>query len=575
MIKKLHKLKPRFSCARNLLMASIGMFTFNLANAGDIFVNDGSLIGDVFTTAIGNDANPGTAGAPYATIQFAINASVAGDVIYIDAGTYLSGDLFVTKSLSLRGAKFGIPAGPANVPVNRGTNETVIQGSIYYGQSRDNISVDGFTLNVGTALRGIEARGLNSVIINNILTGTATPLVQQAGISTRANSPLRLHSYTISNNNVRGFRFGIYMDGNLENPSEISYNYVTQCVTEGYDFTASNGHHIKANVSENNSQGMVFTEGANLVDQNTIIGNALIGIRLAGTPQLFGNLLVNNFFINNGTAIGLTDPNPSAINNQANFNSFTGNVFNIINSHTANFNAQCNWYNSTDASVIAAQLNGNINFNPFLTDGIDSDPALDGFQPTTSCTVLPIILSDFSASLKNYDVLLKWQTVSEVNSSHFIIERSLDNQLYTGIGRVDAKGFSDTKVNYNFTDNKPVNFDKPTYYRLSMIDRDGSIKKSKIVSVVLKTNGSYVQQVYPNPVKSAGVLTTDFISNSVQTVQVTFTNAIGQVIRSYKLQALKGANELKISVPAQAAPGINFLQVRAEGFVKQIPVYIH
>src|SRR4051812_18419620 len=101
------------------------------ANATNWYVNDGSTSGDVFTTATGSDANPGTAAAPFATIQFAINTASAGDVIYIDAGTYASADITITKSLSFLGAKHGIPAGPMDIPPGRGTDESIIQASIY------------------------------------------------------------------------------------------------------------------------------------------------------------------------------------------------------------------------------------------------------------------------------------------------------------------------------------------------------------------------------------------------------------------------------------------------------------
>jgi hypothetical protein len=161
--------------------------------AGVWYVNDESTIGDALTTAVGNNGNPGTSAAPFLTIAFAISTASAGDTIYVDAGTY-NGDVFITKALSLRGVKFGIPAGPAANPVGRGTNETVIgNGGMYYGQSVDNITVDGFTIDLGLGIRGIESRGFNTVVINNIVIGSINPLVQQIGISTRANGPLRLH----------------------------------------------------------------------------------------------------------------------------------------------------------------------------------------------------------------------------------------------------------------------------------------------------------------------------------------------------------------------------------------------
>ena len=52
------------------------------------FVNDASTLNDQFTSAIGSNANPGTAAAPFLTIQFAINQASNGDIITVDAGTY-------------------------------------------------------------------------------------------------------------------------------------------------------------------------------------------------------------------------------------------------------------------------------------------------------------------------------------------------------------------------------------------------------------------------------------------------------------------------------------------------------
>ncbi|MEO6671638.1 MAG: hypothetical protein ABIN36_19295 [Ferruginibacter sp.] len=575
MIQKLHKKQPRFRYTRNLLLATMGTLFLNSTMATNWYVNDNSLTGDVFTSAVGDDLNPGTIAAPFATISFALTTAAAGDTIYVDAGTYPSGDILISKSgIVLRGVKFGVSAGPEANPVGRGTDETIVQAGIYYGQSRDNIVVDGFTVDMGTLTRGIEARGLNSVIINNIVFGTVNPLVQQVGILTRANAPNRTHSYLVSHNNVRNLRYGIYMDGNTENPSEISYNYVTGCLTDGYSFTASDGHHIKANVSVNNGRGMEFSKGNNLIEQNTVTGNAILGIRLAASPALSGNVIVNNFITNNGVGIFLTEDDGGATGNAANYNSITGNFLNISSTHSAEFNADCNWYGSVVAAVIAGQINGNVDFNPFLNDGVDTDP-VDGFQPITTCIVQPVVLTSFTASVKNYDVLLNWQTASEVNSSHFSIERSLDGQTFAGIGRVNAQGFSSVKVNYNFTDNKPVNFDKPTYYRINMVDRDGTSKYTKIISIILKANGSFVQSVYPNPVEAGKTLHTSFIADAAQTVSISFVNAVGQVSYNQHFQAAKGINDFKIAIPAGVSTGVNFLLIRSGTDLKKVPVYIH
>ncbi|MFM7023437.1 MAG: gliding motility-associated C-terminal domain-containing protein [Flavobacteriales bacterium] len=54
------------------------------------YVNDGFTAGDVYCSAIGNNANPGTAAAPFLTVTHVISNKVlaAGDTVFIDAGTY-------------------------------------------------------------------------------------------------------------------------------------------------------------------------------------------------------------------------------------------------------------------------------------------------------------------------------------------------------------------------------------------------------------------------------------------------------------------------------------------------------
>ena len=65
---------------------------FLIANNGiDYYVNDGSTVGDVYTTAPGNDANSGkTPDAPMASLEALLAAYTfePGDIIYVDTGDY-------------------------------------------------------------------------------------------------------------------------------------------------------------------------------------------------------------------------------------------------------------------------------------------------------------------------------------------------------------------------------------------------------------------------------------------------------------------------------------------------------
>jgi hypothetical protein len=75
------------------------------------YVNDNSTSGDIYTTAIGNNANAGTsASAPKLTLGAAFTAAAAGDIIYVDKGTFTgTGNraLNLNKAITIIGAGTG------------------------------------------------------------------------------------------------------------------------------------------------------------------------------------------------------------------------------------------------------------------------------------------------------------------------------------------------------------------------------------------------------------------------------------------------------------------------------------
>jgi hypothetical protein len=78
----------------------------NQPNLTDIFVNDNSLVNDVYTGAVGDDLlNPGTDNAPYASVQKALSMADPGDKIWVDAGTYVEvGPIVISEGLDIEGA---------------------------------------------------------------------------------------------------------------------------------------------------------------------------------------------------------------------------------------------------------------------------------------------------------------------------------------------------------------------------------------------------------------------------------------------------------------------------------------
>lgn len=72
------------------------LFAFQKAASATYYVNDNSIKGDIYTTAIGNDSNDGLSTAnPKLTIAAAYELAKEGDTITVDTGTY--------KDLSAKG----------------------------------------------------------------------------------------------------------------------------------------------------------------------------------------------------------------------------------------------------------------------------------------------------------------------------------------------------------------------------------------------------------------------------------------------------------------------------------------
>ncbi len=115
-----------------------------------------------------------------------------------------------------------------------------------------------------------------------------------------------------------------------------------------------------------------------------------------------------------------------------------------------------------------------------------------------SCLPLPVNFKSFSAERTGSNVFLKWETITEDNSTGFAIDRNNGNG-WTEIGFVNtqaAGGFSNAILSYNYTD---VNNSKGiTQYRLRQIDRDNRARFSAIRSVRGENQkGNTI--AYPNP----------------------------------------------------------------------------
>ena len=115
-----------------------------------------------------------------------------------------------------------------------------------------------------------------------------------------------------------------------------------------------------------------------------------------------------------------------------------------------------------------------------------------------TATALPVELISFEGVAENNEVLLTWETASEVNNDYFDVQRSRDGVEFQSIGRVNGNGNSNAIIKYDFVDKNP--YAGFNYYRLKQVDYDGTATDHQVIQVNnddLKKNLDLV--IYPNP----------------------------------------------------------------------------
>jgi hypothetical protein len=130
--------------------------------------------------------------------------------------------------------------------------------------------------------------------------------------------------------------------------------------------------------------------------------------------------------------------------------------------------------NSLRCNVVRVRING-----PGIPDQTVTVPVL---------AVLPVKLTEFTASAVNSGVALRWTTATETANRSFTVERSADGQTWQDLQTIAGAGNSNTLLTYNYTDAQPLNGDN--YYRLRQTSEDNSItySETRLVNVAAPAN---------------------------------------------------------------------------------------
>jgi len=142
---------------------------------------------------------------------------------------------------------------------------------------------------------------------------------------------------------------------------------------------------------------------------------------------------------------------------------------------------------------------------------------------------LPIELVDFGGKYINNQSVLSWVTASEKDNDYFILERSEDAREFTQIGKIDGAGNSNSFLNYQFIDIKPIN--KVAYYRLKQVDFDGQFSNSNVIALRnMKSFGNQFLHIYPQPASTDVFIEQGLFVNG-ETFSVEIFNNLGALVQ--------------------------------------------
>ena len=169
---------------------------------------------------------------------------------------------------------------------------------------------------------------------------------------------------------------------------------------------------------------------------------------------------------------------------------------------------------------------------------------------STTKGVLPIKLTSFTASAdsKGQNVLLDWKIEMEVNAASYEIEASTDGITFQKINSVKIITPSYSPKSYQYIDNKHLGaVNGPVYYRLKMVDLDGSFEYSSISkATLLNTKPFIVKLLSANPVLKSDPLHYQVYSTTNTVLSVKIVDLKGAELYASKIALTKATNDIKI-----------------------------
>ncbi|MGH1436401.1 MAG: T9SS type A sorting domain-containing protein [Lewinella sp.] len=172
---------------------------------------------------------------------------------------------------------------------------------------------------------------------------------------------------------------------------------------------------------------------------------------------------------------------------------------------------------------------------------------------------LPVELMAFRGKTMEAGNKLSWETATEQNAAHFIIERSIDgHSRWQDLGSVAATGNSQSIQQYSYMDDKPL---ANAYYRLRMVDQDNSFAYSPIIQLQREAKDAGLA-VFPVPAQDE--VQVSFFLTQAGPVAISIFDLTGKLVSKTTLNLTVGNQQERLDISSLSS-GLYLLNVEING----------
>ena len=334
-------------------------------------------------------------------------------------------------------------------------------------------------------ISGTRTSGLPVDNLNN------TTIVVNSGASFNSNLLNNISSLSAV------YNYGSFTLSNDRNGNWTVYNYGAMTFSTNLNSSKTIINYAKLTFPNSSDINFNFSSYGELIANNNLTFQSNATSIIQGTTSIAGTLTLNSSILLGGSL----SANHIKLNGQGRIGAINGNQCNtvIANSIYNDGKLSGNYHNYENTGFglfiqipTGTSIQGNS--NPKIIEQATYGPCYK---------VLPVEFLYFNTSYQpqNRSALLDWSTAKEWENSHFEIERAVNTvKEWVTIGRVEGSGYSQTPIEYNFTDTELPKSGANIFYRLKQVDFSGKYSYSKTKAIqVDAVDSKSIWVAYPNP----------------------------------------------------------------------------